>query len=51
MSVPGRWIEVHEQHRQLIDLIQARNGSEAGVLAERHISQARDIRLSLTEDY
>jgi DNA-binding GntR family transcriptional regulator len=50
LSVPGRWVQAHEQHRLLIGHIRARDAKAAGSLAELHIAQARDIRLSLSDE-
>ncbi|WP_162253243.1 GntR family transcriptional regulator [Mycobacterium sp. Root135] len=47
LSAPGRWHQAHEQHRQIIELVEQRDELGAGALAELHIAQARDIRLSL----
>lgn len=50
LSAPGRWVQAHEQHRLLITHIEAGDAAAAGSLAELHIAQARDIRLSLSEE-
>jgi DNA-binding GntR family transcriptional regulator len=51
LSAPGRWEEAHDQHRRIIDLVEQREEKAAGELAELHIAQARDIRLTLQQEF
>jgi DNA-binding GntR family transcriptional regulator len=47
LSAPGRWKQAHDQHKLIIEFVEQGDGDAAGELAELHIAQARDIRLSL----
>lgn len=51
LSSPGRWNEAHDQHRRIIELVEQREEKAAGELAELHIAQARDLRLSLQHEF
>jgi DNA-binding GntR family transcriptional regulator len=51
LSSPGRWKEAHDQHRRIIELVEKREEKAAGELAELHIAQARDLRLSLQQEF
>lgn len=45
LSSPGRWATALEDHRRLLDAIDARDADAAGSIAESHMAVARDIRL------
>lgn len=45
LSSPGRWTTVLEDHRRLLDAIDAIDADAAGSIAESHMAAARDIRL------
>lgn len=47
LSSPGRWPTVLEEHRKILDAIEARDVELAGHVAEVHMSAARDIRLHM----
>ena len=47
LAYTGRWAEALEQHRALVEAILRRDGKAAAEIADRHFSQARDIRLTL----
>jgi DNA-binding GntR family transcriptional regulator len=49
LAFPGRQATSHDEHRELINAIEARDAETASVLATRHFSAARDIRLRLWE--
>lgn len=47
LGSPGRWEQNREAHAALVDAIERRDGEEAHRIAERHLTQAREIRLAL----
>lgn len=47
LQYPGRWKQAWQEHAELIDAIEARDGDRAYELALRHFKEARDIRLAL----
>jgi len=47
LSSPGRWARANEQHRAVVDAIEARDSDSAEKAALEHFTEARDIRLSL----
>lgn len=50
LVAPGRWEQSNEQHRLIVDAIEARDGVRAGELATEHFTIARDIRLRIYEN-
>ncbi|MCT2583406.1 GntR family transcriptional regulator [Actinophytocola gossypii] len=50
LSSPGRWARSNEQHRAMVDAIEARDSATAEKVAIEHFTDARDIRLSLFDD-
>jgi len=48
---PGRWDAVLSEHRQLIKLIAKRDAKGARSLMEKHMHEARDVRLQMYADY
>lgn len=50
LSSPGRWARSNEQHRVLVDAIEARDTDTAEKIALEHFTEARDIRLSLFDE-
>lgn len=50
LATAGRWERAVEQHRALLDAIEARDGETAEKVAVEHFSEARDIRLSLFDE-
>jgi DNA-binding GntR family transcriptional regulator len=47
LASPGRWDAAREEHRQLLDAIERRDGDEAHRIAMQHFRAARDVRLAL----
>jgi DNA-binding GntR family transcriptional regulator len=47
LGSPGRWKAAREEHRQLLDAIERRDGDQAHHIAMTHFREARDIRLGL----
>ena len=47
LSSSGRWATVLEDHRRLLDAIEARDADAAGSIGETHMAAARDIRLRI----
>lgn len=47
LVVPGRWAESQANHRALVEAIAGRDAAAARASAERHFTQAREIRLAL----
>ncbi len=47
LAVPGRWDAARQEHANLVDAIESRNGDEAHEIARTHFLEARDIRLAL----
>jgi DNA-binding GntR family transcriptional regulator len=50
LTSPGRWERANEQHRAIVDAIEARDTDGAEKYAITHFTEARDIRLSLFDD-
>ncbi len=50
LSAAGRWEDVLAEHRELNELIAARDDAGARDLAQRHMQAARDIRLTMFTD-
>jgi DNA-binding GntR family transcriptional regulator len=49
LSTPGRWAEAREEHRLIMRAVEDRDSETARSVAERHLTEARDIRISLYE--
>jgi len=49
LSYPGRTETSHDEHTALIDAIDRRDADSASMLASKHFTAARDIRLKLWE--
>lgn len=49
LGAPGRWNEAVEEHRQIMEAVRAGDSDQARIVAERHMTIARDIRLRLYE--
>jgi DNA-binding GntR family transcriptional regulator len=47
LASPGRWDTARDEHRQLLDAIERRDGDGAHRIAMEHFRAARDIRLAL----
>lgn len=47
LSSPGRWATALAEHEELVDAIERRDQDSAARIAERHFTEARDIRLTL----
>lgn len=47
LTSPGRWAEALSEHADLLRAIEARDRDEAGLVAENHMTKARDIRLRM----
>lgn len=47
LASPGRWDTAREEHLQLLDAIERRDGDDAHRIAMAHFRAARDIRLAL----
>ena len=50
LSAAGRWDDVLAEHRELNELVAARDDGGARDLAQRHMQAARDIRLLMFTD-
>ena len=50
LTSPGRWKAVIAEHRELMALIANRDAAGARALAERHMREAREIRLQMYLD-
>lgn len=50
LAYPNRWNHVRQEHAELVDAIEARDGDSAHEAAQRHFREARDIRLALFEN-
>lgn len=49
LGAPGRWREACEEHRLIVRAVRDRDPETARSLAERHMAEARDIRVRLFE--
>lgn len=49
LAFPGRWESAGQEHQQLVDAIDSRDGDHAAEIAGAHFTAARDIRLKLWE--
>jgi DNA-binding GntR family transcriptional regulator len=47
LSRPGRWEESVAEHRQMLDAIEAQDGTLAAEIATKHFTEARDLRLAI----
>jgi DNA-binding GntR family transcriptional regulator len=47
LAYPGRWERANEQHLQIVNAIEERDGERAAHLAAGHFTESRDIRLKL----
>ncbi|MDF2823340.1 MAG: hypothetical protein K0R68_748 [Mycobacterium sp.] len=47
LNAPGRWLDSLDEHDQLVDAIEARDGVEAEAIITRHLEAARRIRHTL----
>jgi DNA-binding GntR family transcriptional regulator len=47
LGQPGRWRAALDEHEQLIQAIDARDGATAEDIATRHMTAARDVRLQM----
>lgn len=47
LVAPGRWQQSRQAHTDLVAAIARRDADEAAAIAERHFTQAREIRLAL----
>jgi DNA-binding GntR family transcriptional regulator len=47
LTSPGRWEEALSEHAGLVGAIEAGQRDEAGLIAENHMTKARDIRLRM----
>ena len=47
LGYPGRWDTSNREHGELIDTIEGRKVDEAGEIARKHFTAARDIRVKL----
>jgi DNA-binding GntR family transcriptional regulator len=50
LESPGRWQRSNEQHRAIVDAIEARDSDGAEKCAVAHFTEARDIQLSLFDE-
>lgn len=50
LESPGRWERSSEQHRAIVDAIEARDSDGAEKSAIAHFTEARDIQLALFDD-
>lgn len=49
LGYPGRWPEAHNEHAEILEAVEAQNADTARAIAEKHMTRARDIRLTLYE--
>lgn len=49
LSYPGRWPEANDEHAEIAKAVEAQDADTARTIAERHMTRARDIRLTLYE--
>ncbi|HEY3684081.1 MAG TPA: GntR family transcriptional regulator [Streptosporangiaceae bacterium] len=49
LSFPGRWPEAHAEHAGIVTAVETQDADTARTIAERHMTRARDIRLTLYE--
>lgn len=49
LSTPGRWPQACEEHRLIVRAVEDRDSETARAVAEKHMTEARDIRLRLYE--
>jgi DNA-binding GntR family transcriptional regulator len=47
LTSPGRWAEALSEHADLVRAIEAGDADEAGLIAGKHMTKARDIRLRM----
>jgi DNA-binding GntR family transcriptional regulator len=47
LSHAGRWEQAHEEHKQVLEAVRARDVEAARSVAEQHMSRARDLRVAL----
>lgn len=47
LTSPGRWEEALSEHADLVRAIEAGDAGEAGLIAGKHMTKARDIRLRM----
>lgn len=47
LSYPGRWEVAMDEHRALVEAILRHDQDEAGKIAEKHFTDARELRLEL----
>lgn len=47
LSVPGRWEEALEEHREIIAAVTARDSARAEELARQHMARSREVRLEI----
>jgi DNA-binding GntR family transcriptional regulator len=50
LESPGRWQRSNEQHRAIVDAIEARDSDGAEKCAIAHFTEARDIQLALFDE-
>ncbi|HEY0449944.1 GntR family transcriptional regulator [Actinophytocola sp.] len=50
LGTPGRWERSNEQHRAIVEAIEARDSDGAEKNAITHFTEARDIRLALFDE-
>jgi DNA-binding GntR family transcriptional regulator len=50
LETPGRWQRSNEQHRAIVDAIEARDSDGAEKCAIAHFTEARDIQLALFDE-
>lgn len=50
LSAPGRWEQACQEHGELVKAIEARDSATAAEIAQRHFTEARDIRLRLLDE-
>jgi DNA-binding GntR family transcriptional regulator len=47
LTSPGRWTEALDEHGDLVHAIETGDRAQAGLIAESHMTKARDIRLRM----
>lgn len=47
LKAPGRWARAHREHSEIVKAVEARDPATAREVADRHMTEAKDLRLTL----
>lgn len=50
LKVPGRWERAHREHSEIVKAVEARDAEAARASADRHMTEAKDLRLTLVAE-